>query len=126
MQNWLRRLVTGMPAFKMLRDLGAVLYLTLALTLNVIFANQFLFSFSLRKREEVKARSEEVEDPDNILIPKCMELAAALRNSHHLVVYTGAGISTAAKIPDYRGSNGIWTLLQQGKDIGYVDMSFYW
>ncbi|KAJ1527127.1 hypothetical protein ONE63_008661 [Megalurothrips usitatus] len=78
---------------------------------------------SLKKREEVKARSEEFEDPDDILISKCSELAAALRNSRHLVVYTGAGISTAAKIPDYRGSNGIWTLLQKGKEIGKHDLS---
>lgn len=86
------------------------------------FNATFFYYYSLKKREEVKARSEEVEDPDHILLPKCIELAAALRNSHHLVVYTGAGISTAAKIPDYRGTNGIWTLLQKGKEIGYVCM----
>ena len=67
----------------------------------------------ITSREEKEDRKKEWEDDLDVLKSKCRKLAEAIRRSKRLVVYTGAGMSTSANIPDYRGPNGIWTLLDQ-------------
>ena len=96
----------------------APLFVLLHLTLFVLYVFEYDCIFRIEKRKRVKERLQEIEDPPDLLAEKCKKLAEAVANSTNLVVYTGAGVSTAACIPDYRGTNGIWTLLQQGKDIG--------
>lgn len=58
-------------------------------------------------------RMKEIIEADDVLQAKATELASLMRNKK-TVVYTGAGVSTSAKIPDYRGPNGVWTLAAKG------------
>lgn len=47
---------------------------------------------------------------------KAQVLADRIRASKHLVAFTGAGVSTSAGIADFRGPEGAWTLMAQGRE----------
>jgi len=51
----------------------------------------------------------ELYDDVESVCDKSSRLAALIRDSRHLVVITGAGLSTAAGIPDFRGPAGMLT-----------------
>ncbi|XP_046746676.1 NAD-dependent protein deacetylase Sirt6 [Diprion similis] len=57
---------------------------------------------------------EEKFDSAETLRIKCDLLADWIDGARHVVVHTGAGISTAAGIPDFRGPKGVWTLEEKG------------
>nr|XP_054756247.1 NAD-dependent protein deacylase sirtuin-6-like [Lytechinus pictus] len=54
-------------------------------------------------------------DKPEVVSEKVKKLADFVKRSHHIVVHSGAGISTAAGIPDFRGPKGVWTLEKEGK-----------
>ena len=62
-----------------------------------------------------KVNLQESFDPPEELDKKLDELADLVRRSKHMVVHTGAGISTSAGIPDFRGPRGVWTLEEKGE-----------
>ena len=66
------------------------------------------------RKQQNMANAIETEEDDATLNLKIAQLAQMVRDASHTVLYTGAGLSTAAEIPDYRGPNGLWTLAQKG------------
>jgi len=56
----------------------------------------------------------EFEESLEEMRPKVKQIVQILQSAHHVVCYTGAGVSTSANIPDYRGPQGVWTLKEKG------------
>ena len=52
---------------------------------------------------------------------KTEDAAHLVKNSSRIVALTGAGISTAAGIPDFRGKNGIYTTKKYPPDVFDID-----
>ncbi|XP_058514093.1 NAD-dependent protein deacylase sirtuin-6 isoform X2 [Ochotona princeps] len=56
----------------------------------------------------------EIFDPPEELERKVWELTRLISQASNVVVHTGAGISTASGIPDFRGPQGVWTMEERG------------
>ena len=57
-----------------------------------------------------KCGKPEILENEDAILSKSVELAKMIREAKHVVVFTGAGISTSSGIRDFRGPQGIWTL----------------
>ena len=63
-------------------------------------------------------------EPNSTLLPKIKEVAKLLKSANHCIVFTGAGVSTSANIPDFRGPQGVWTKEDKKEKINYdVDIN---
>ncbi|XP_076074766.1 NAD-dependent protein deacetylase-like [Mytilus galloprovincialis] len=66
----------------------------------------------------------EFHDSEECFQKEALRIAALLRDSAYCIGFTGAGISTAAGIGDYRGIHGQWTNNDKTKEYGPASASF--
>jgi NAD-dependent SIR2 family protein deacetylase len=64
------------------------------------------------------AAAELLDDPSTIDLA-ASALARQILHAKHFIAFTGAGVSTSAGIPDFRGPEGAWTLRAQGRQLDF-------
>jgi len=60
---------------------------------------------------------EDYWDDEDTLSKKIDVLVDLIKHSKVMIIYTGAGISTSASIPDYRSKTGVWTMKEKGIEV---------
>ena len=58
-------------------------------------------------------------DKPSVVDELATKLAHQIKNGKHFIAFTGAGVSTSAGIPDFRGPEGAWTLRAQGRQLDF-------
>lgn len=67
-----------------------------------------------RNREASNPKPSVFQQADRSVSERIQILARWLFQSSHIVVFTGAGISTESGLPDFRGPDGFWTRQEKG------------
>ncbi|KAI6214588.1 NAD-dependent histone deacetylase domain containing protein [Aphelenchoides besseyi] len=88
----------------------------------LVMSHQYANLLSPYERKGVLGAVELTDTKDELRL-KAKLLAEWIKAAKCCVVFTGAGISTAAGIPDFRGPNGIWTREKQTKSNSQVENS---
>lgn len=70
------------------------------------------------KLVEEASKTAEFHDSDSHIAAEAKRIAELLRKTNYAIAFTGAGISTAAGIGDFRGIHGKWTDRDKVKDHG--------